>query len=121
MTYEEYIKELEKLKRRAENSFISSLPSIEKAAYKLASDFVDQNLDTEGGRIVPNDNALRALNKFTDDYLGAFTEAKPFQGAVAGYLKNFKGLSDLMQEFQKTQGLDIKQARLGAVQEIVVA
>lgn len=121
MTYEEYIKELERLKKRAEQSFISGLPSIEKAAYELAVKFIDENLDTQGGRIVPNENALRALNKFTDDYLGAFTEARPFKGAVAGYLKNFKSLSDLMQEFQKTQGLDIKQARLGSVQEIVVA
>lgn len=121
MTYEDYIKKLNELKAKAEKSFIADLPSIEKAAYQLAVDYVDSKLDTKGGRIVPNEAALLALNKFTDDFLGAFTEAKPYKGAVGEYLKNFKSIGDIMQEFQKSQGVDVKQARLGAVQEIVVA
>lgn len=120
MTYEEYIKMLEGFKRKAERSVIAQLPSIEKKAYQLAADYVDKHLDTQGGRIVPNEAALLALSKFTDDYLGAFTKSTAYKGAVSGYLKNFKDLGALMQEFQKSQGLDVKQARLGAVQEIVV-
>jgi hypothetical protein len=89
-------------------------------AYQIAVDFIDENLDTKDGKLVANENALRALNKFADDYLGAFTENAKYKGAVSGYLKNFKAITDIMDEFQKSQGLrDIKQARLGAVQEIV--
>lgn len=121
MTYEEYIKKLEELKRNAERSILGRLPSIEKLAYQLMVDFVDKNLDTQNGRMVPNENAIRALNKFADDYLGAFTKAQTYKGAVGGYLKNFKSVGDLMIEFQKSQKVDVKQARLGAVQEIVVA
>lgn len=120
MTYEEYIKQLEAYKRRAERAIVSQMPSIEKMAYQLMVDFVDNNLDTQNGRLVPNENALRALNKFADDYLGAFTENEKYKGAVGGYLKNFKSVGDLMIEFQKSQKVDVKQARLGAVQEIVV-
>jgi hypothetical protein len=120
MTYEEYIKKLEEFKRRAERSIVGSLPSIEKAAYQLAVEFVDKNLDTKGGKIVPNEAALLALNKFADDYIGAFTAQERYKGAVGGYLKNFKSLGDLMIEFQRGNGVDVKQARLGAVQEIVV-
>lgn len=121
MTYAEYIKKLEELKRRAERSIVADIPSIEKMAYQLAVDFVDNNLDTQNGKLVPNENALRALNKFADDYLGAFTKTQTYTGAVGGYLKNFKGVGDLMIEFQKSQNVDVKQARIGAVQEIVTA
>lgn len=121
MTYEEYIKKLEELKRRAEQSIVTQLPNIEKLAYQLMVDFVDNNLDTEGGKLVPNENALRALNKFADDYLGAFTENQKYKGVIGGYLKNFKSISDLMIEFQRSQKVDVKQARLGAVQEIVTS
>lgn len=121
MTYEEYIKKLEELKRKAERSILADLPSIEKMAYELAVEYVDKKLDTKDGKIVPNEAALLALNKFTDDYLGAFTQAQEYKGSVSGYLKNFKSIADLMQEFQKGNGLNVQQARLGAVQEIVVA
>lgn len=120
MTYAEYIKKLNELKRRGENAVVSDLPSIEKMAYQLAVDFVDENFDTKDGKLVPNENALRALNKFADDFLGAFTENSTYKGAVGGYLKNFKSIADVMDQFQKTNGVgDIKPARLGAVQEIV--
>jgi hypothetical protein len=121
MTFEEYIKKLEELKRKAERSIISEVPTIEKIAYQLMVDFVDNNLDTQKGKLVPNENALRALNKFADDYLGAFTENQKYKGVIGGYLKNFKSVGDLMLEFQKSQKVDITQARLGAVQEIVTA
>lgn len=121
MTYEEYIKKLEEYKRRAERSIIGEMPSIEKTAYQLLSDYVDDNMDTEGGRLVPNQNALRALARFSDEYLGAFTKSQVYSGTIGGYLKNFKSVSDLMVEFQKSQNIDVKQARLGAVQEIVMA
>jgi hypothetical protein len=121
MTYEEYIKKLNELKAKAEKSILAQLPKIEKVAYQIAVDFVDNYLDTEGGKIIPNDAALRALNRFADDYLGAFTKNQTYKGAVSGYLKNFKDISNMMTEFQKSQGLNIQQARLGAVQEIVVA
>lgn len=120
MTYEEYIKKLEELKRKAERAIIADLPSIEKMAYQLAVDFVDNNLDIKDGKIQANENALRALNKFADDYLGAFTQQQTYKGAVGGYLKNFKSIGDLMQEYQRSFGRDLKPARLGAVQEIVV-
>lgn len=121
MTYEEYIKKLEELKRKAERAVISDLPSIEKMAYQIAVEFVDKHIDVKDGNIVANENALRALNRFTDDFLGAFTENQTYKGAVGGYLKNFKSISDLMIEFQKSFGKEVTQARLGAVQEIVVA
>lgn len=121
MTYEEYIKKLEELKRRAERSIVAALPTIEKLAYELVTEFIDKNLDTKGGKIVPNEAALLALNKFADDYLGAFTSQQEYKGAVGGYLKNFKSIGDLMIEFQQANGRDVKPARLGAVQEIVVA
>lgn len=120
-SYKEYEKKLNELKTKAEKSVLSQLPAIEKMAYQLAVDYVDNNLDTKGGRIVPNEAALLALNKFTDDFLGAFTKNQTYKGSVGQYLKNFKDLGTLMDEFQKSNGLDVKQARLGSVQEIVVA
>lgn len=121
MTYEEYIKKLEELKRQAEQSILSQLPSIEKAAYQEAVDFFDKNLDTKGGRLVPDEAALLALNKFTDDYLGAFTSNVKYTGPVGSFLKNFKEIGQLMLDFQKSNGIDLKKANIGPTQEIVVA
>lgn len=121
MTYEEYIKKLNEVKAQAERAVISEIPSIEKIAYQLAVEFVDDALDTQNGRIVANEAALRALNNFADQYLGAFTTNKQYKGVVSGYLKNFKSVTNLMTEFQKGQGFDIKQARFGFTQEIVMA
>lgn len=121
MTYDEYIKKLAELKRKSERAVVADLPSIEKMAYQLAAEYVDKKIDTKDGKIVPNENALRALNKFADDYLGAFTENETYKGAVGKYLKNFKDIATLMEEFQRSNGVDVKQARLGAVQEIVVS
>lgn len=121
MTYEEYIRRLQALKLKAERAILADLPSIEKAAYQLAVDYFDNHFDTKGGKIVPNEEALLALNKFTDDYLGAFVESETYKGSVGQYLKNFKSIGDIMDEFQQSNGRDVKQARLGAVQEIVVA
>jgi hypothetical protein len=120
VTYEQYIKRLNELKAKAERAIIEQLPSIEKMAYQLAVDYFDENLDTKDGRFVPDERALLALNKFTDDYLGAFTKNQTYKGAVGKYLKNFKTIGQLMEEFQRGQGLNVKIAKLGAVQEIVV-
>lgn len=120
MTYQEYIKKLEELRAKAERAIVNQMPSIEKMAYQLAVQYVDENLDVKAGRLVADERALLALNKFTDDYLGAFTENQVYKGAVGQYLKNFKSISDLIDEFQSSQGRDLKQARLGPVQEIVV-
>lgn len=120
MTYEQYIARLEALKRQAERAVIERLPSLEKAAYQLMVEFVDNNFDTKGGRFVVDENVLRALNVFVDQYLGAFTQAAPYRGAVSEYLKNFKDITTLINNFQTDQGLDVKKAQLGAVQEIVL-
>jgi hypothetical protein len=120
VTPEQFIQKLQELKDAAERSMISGIPSLEKQAYLMMVQMIDNEVDVQGGRFVPNEAALRFLNTFVDRYLGAFTENRNYQGNIAAYLKNLKSVSDLMADFQKSQGMDIKQARIGAVQEIVV-
>lgn len=120
MTPEEYQKKLEELKRKTERSVIQSLPEIEKQAYALLVKWIDDNLDTKGGHFIANENAVTALNNFADVYTQLLTDLGDYKGSVGKYLKNFKGIRTVMEEFQDSQGLDTKKARLGAVQEIVV-
>jgi hypothetical protein len=120
MTPEEFIKKLEELKAASERAIISRLPTLEKFAYGLMSDMIDQSLDTQNGRIVPNEAAERFLNTFADEFLNDFTKAKTYRGAISGYLKNFKDIGQIMREFHKSQKLDIKPAQISSVQEIVV-
>ena len=121
MTPEEYIKKLEALKEKGQRAVISELPAIEKQALEILREFIDENLDTKDGQFVVNDRAKRAINLFTDVFLKAVGELKDYKGMVGQYLKNFKDVGSLMEEFQKSNGLNVKQARLGAVQEIVTA
>lgn len=120
MTPEEYIKKLNQLKEAGERAIVAKLPAIERQALEILRDFIDENLDTKDGNFVVNDRAVKAINMFSDVYLKAVAELSDYKGSVGKYLKNFKDLGTLMNEFQKSNGVDVKQARLGAVQEIVV-
>lgn len=120
MRRDEYLEELERLKRNGERAIIKKLPNLEKQAFDLLRRWVDENLDTSKGFILPNDSALKGLNTFSDTYTALVTELADYRGSVGQFLKNFKDIRTLMTEFQTSQGVDVKQARLGAVQEIVV-
>ena len=119
MTPEEYIKKLNELKAAGERAMLAKLPAIEKQALEILRDFIDENLDTKDGNFVVNDRAVKAINMFSDVYLKAVAELADYKGSVGKYLKNFKDLGTLMNEFQKSNGVDVKQAKLGAAQEIV--
>jgi len=121
MTPEEYIKKLEELKKKSLRAVLQDSPEVEKQALELLRDFIDENLDTKDGKFVPNERAVKAINSFTDTYLKAVSELKDYKGMVGQYLKNFKDIGTLMEEFQKGNGVNVKQARLGPVQELVVA
>lgn len=120
MTPEQYLKKLQELKAAAERAMISQAPSLERLAYDLMNDLINSSLDTQGGKFVVNEDALRFLNTFVDQFLGAFTQEKTYKGTVAQYLKNLKSVGELMDDFYKAQGLPPKLAKIGAVQEIMV-
>lgn len=120
MTYAQYIKKLIELKRLGEQSMIAKLPALEHQAMQLLTDFIDDNLDTKDGELVANERAVKALQSFTDIYIAAMTDLADYKGSVGQFLKNFKDIGTLMEEFQKSNGLNVKQARLGAAQELVV-
>lgn len=120
MTPEEYQKKIDELKKRTERSVIGQLPAIEKQAYQLLLDWIDDNLDTKDGEFVPNARAVTALNNFSDVYSEMISELGDYKGSVGKYLKNFKSMRALMEEFNKSQGLDVKRANLGSIQEIVI-
>lgn len=121
MTNEEYIKKLEELKRKAERAIVENIPGIEKDVLQFLSDYMDEKFDTKDGNFVANENAKKALNSFTDIMTAAISELKDYKGSVGQYLKNFKDVSTLMEDYQKSNGFDVKQARLGATQELVVS
>lgn len=120
MTPEEYQKQIEALKKKTERSVIGQLPAIERQAYDLLLDWIDDNLDTRNGSFVPNDRAVVALNNFSDVYTEILTELGDYKGSVGRYLKNFKDLKTTIEDFHKSQGMNMKRANLGSVQEIVI-
>lgn len=119
MTFEEYIKKLNELKANGDRAIVAKLPAIEQQALDILREFIDENLDTKDGNIVVNDRAVKAINMFSDVYLKAVAELADYKGSVGQYLKNFKDITTLINDFQKAQGIDVKQARLGPAQEIV--
>jgi hypothetical protein len=120
MTPEEYEKKLQALKDQSQRAVIARLPKLENQAYAVLLEWIDANLDIKGGHFVANAQAAAALNSFTDVYMSTLTELSDYRGSVGQYLKNFRPMRDVIEEFQRTQGLDIRRANLGAVQEIVV-
>ena len=119
MTPEEYIKKLNELKAKGERASVHQLKDIEQQIVDIIRDFVDEKIDTKDGKIVPNDKAKKALNDFSDTVTKAVTELSDYKGNVGQFLKNFKDIGSLMTEFQEGNGVNVKQARLGPVQEIV--
>jgi len=120
VSYEEYIKKLDELKLKAERAIIQNLPDLERDAEAFLVRYLDEHFDTKAGNLLANEVAAQGLGNFTDIYLQTLTELESYQGTVGQYLKNFKSIGDLMTEFQADNGVDVKQARLGAVQEVVV-
>lgn len=120
MTLEEYLNKLLELKLAADRAILHQLPSLERVAYDLMVRFIDENLDVTGGKLQADENALRALNNFVDQYLGAFTQSEVYRGNVAQYLKNFKSVGELTLQFQEGRGLNLAKAKLGDVQKLVV-
>lgn len=120
MTQKEFRKKIKELKLRTERSIIAELPSIERQASQLLRDWIDDNIDTKNGAFVPNERAVTALNNFSDIYSEILTEMKDYKGSVGRYLKNFKDMKTVIEQFHKSQGLDVKRANLGSVQEIVI-
>jgi hypothetical protein len=120
MTPEEYQKKIAEFKKRTERSIVGQIPSLEKQVNQLLLDWIDDNLDIKNGDFVPNERAVTALNNFSDVYTEMIAELADYKGSVGKYLKNFKSAGKLMEEFNKSQGLDVKRANLGSVQEIVI-
>lgn len=120
MTPEEYEKKLQALKDQSQRAVIARLPKLENQAYAVLLEWIDSNLDIKGGHFVANSQAAAALNRFTDVYMSTLTELSDYRGSVGQYLKNFRPMREVIEEFQRTQGLDIRRANLGSVQEIVV-
>lgn len=119
MTIEEYIKALEKLKYDAERAVISQLPGLEAQALQLVVEMVGE-FNTKDGRLFADADSRKLINSFTDVYITAFTELQDYQGMISKYLKNFKPIGQLMQEFNAERGLDPKKATVGAAQEVVI-
>lgn len=120
MPVEDYIKSMQKLKLDAERAVISQVPALEQQAYTLVVEMVGA-LNTKNGRLFADADTRAALNNFTDLYITTFTELADYQGMVSKYLKNFKPIKQLMQEFNKERGLDPAKANVGAAQEVVIA
>jgi hypothetical protein len=120
MTPEEYEKRLNELKNRSQRAVIGKLPDLERQAYAVLLEWIDANLDIRNGHLVANDRAAAALGNFTDVYMSALTELSDYRGSVGQYLKNFNTMSEVIERFQRSKGLDIRRANLGAVQEVVI-
>lgn len=120
MTPEEYQKKIAELKKRTERSIVGQLPSLEKQVNQLLLDWIDDNLDIKNGEFVPNQRAVTAIDNFSDVFTEMITELADYKGSVGKYLKNFKSMKTLIEDFNKSQGLDVKRANLGSVQEIVI-
>lgn len=119
MTHQEYIDKLDELKRKGERAMLSQMPDIEKDILQLLEDYINENIDTKDGKLVANERATKALQEFTDIMTEAVMELKDYKGSVGKYLKNFKDIGTLMEEFHKGNGVNVKAARIGAVQELV--
>lgn len=120
VTVDDYQARMDQLKAQSERAVIAQLPALEQQAYTMLVEWVGA-LDTEGGRLVANQATRTALNNFTDLYLTTFTELSDYQGMISKYLKNFKSISQLQEEFQKSRGIDPVKAQVGSAQEVVIA
>lgn len=119
MTFEEYQRRLDDLKRQSENAVVTQLPALEQQAYALLVEWIGA-LDTQNGRLVANEATRQALSSFTDFYLTTLTELGDYRGMVSRYLKNFKDIGQLQADFARERGIDVKRAHVGAAQEVVI-
>lgn len=120
MTYEAYIKDLEKRKIKADNAFIADMPSIEASAYDLLTKWIDDALEIKQGMFVGGADTTDILNSFPDEYVNELMKVEGYQGSVTKYLKELNTTGELIKEFQTAQGFDLTKVNIGDAQKLVV-
>lgn len=121
MTPDEYIDEINRLKRETQNSIITKIPTIERQSYDLLLDWIDASLDTQRGQLVATPQTTEILNDFTGSFLQVMQDLGDYKGAVSKYIKNLKDFDGLVKEFQKTYNhIDLRRANITPETEMVV-
>lgn len=121
MTYTEYIQELNAAKDAAERAIMGIVPDFERAAYQALINWIDDHLDTKGGKIVTDINTSFVLNTFDTSFLQELADMPIYTGAVAGFLKQLPGITTIMQAYQvENNGINWDRANVVPNQALVV-
>ncbi len=121
MTYNEYIRQIAKLKAAGENRIIAVIPDVENFAYKALLDFIDSTLEVKNGSLVASKETIAILNQFDAGYLKVLGQMKLFNGAVSKFLKQLPAITDVIKDYQvNTNNIKWSEADVSASQKMVV-
>src|SRR4051812_4972013 len=119
--YDEYIKEIERLKALSEGRIISVIPEVEKFAYTALNEWIDQSLDIRGGKFFASQETIDILNEFDSGYLRVLNQMKAYKGAVSSFVKDLPIIADTMKDYQiAANGIKWPGALIGDSQKLVV-
>lgn len=120
MTYPDYIKDLERRKKRADNAFVADLDAIVEEAYFALDRWIDDTLEMKSGAFVASAETTSLLNGFSETYVQDLMNIGEYKSSVTGYLKELKSTGELIMDFQKLQGIDLSKAGIIDTQQMVI-
>lgn len=117
MTQKEYIKFLDKRKQLAVDRF-GNLTQLERSIVNGSFDWIVNNLDTKGGKVVITADLDVLMNDFVNSVLKIINNNKEFQTKFQNYLSDISVIGKNLKEFHSgTNKLDLSKAGLTEVQK----
>lgn len=100
--------DIDKAKKKALDSIRERIKEMSDVASTILIKQIEKSFDIKSGKIVPDKNFIRQLNRLTVDVLDLLQKSPQFSGPVSGFLKRMPAISDAITDFQKsTNGVKV--------------
>lgn len=112
-------KNIEKAKQKALDALNAKQSQMNKAAYDVFIEVIENTFDIKGGQIEAGKDFIKQLNKLTVDVLDLLQNEPKFTGPVSNFIKRLYPISDAITDFQKDVN-GIKVPALTVEKKIVI-
>lgn len=120
MNYDEYIQQLQALKDATERGLLARRKALENEILQAAFDFLDDNLDTEGGQIILPGTGNRVLNRFTAQMQRQLGSGPALERLVTQYINGVKRSDDLIFSYHEdANGITPRRMKLKNLRDMI--
>lgn len=95
-------RDIEKAKRKAIDALNSNVGAMSSAAYEIMLKTINDTFDFKAGKLQPDKDFVKKLNKLTSEVLDLIQSEPKFTGPVSQFVKRMTDISEAITDFQKS-------------------